>query len=475
MFRFCWAWDHVVAGPWCSTEEVEVSDQWVRVRSLVALCVPFVLVAGCSSASSPAEVGSGDGAELDAARDAELLAVAEAGLADSDLSGPFYEFTLVEYSAAPEEEYDHASFLPDDAEVMYTAEVERQLQGETEWDWMEVVFYPDPATYLDTLASAGYAAAEVGRSENLADSHVALAEPVTPISGDPLVAGEEPDLGPLTASDDPDDAPFMLVAAVEIVDRDALDRHYEGASADGVGSSGAATAGVRPVRWMDVSTTLVGAEDRIDSVRFNHWPSHAAFEEVIGADPDTSNREQGLGATSTMMTLPVVNTFTLDIGDPAGIDLTEAEAAALYTPAAIDFLDATVGFSQCLSDAGEPWAGEPDADDPDVDPDYLAALAACASELDIEEALVHLFAEEPDAPVVTDVPPEYTSEAALGGLVAVDTFTSCLDEAGHAWMGQPGQNPDAVTEADSADYQAALAGCSGQSGIQAALDTLLGR
>ena len=68
------------------------------------------------------------------------------------------------------------------AELVYSAAVERQLQGEVGWDRIEVVFYPDQATYLDTLGGEAYAVAEAARAEVVTDSHVALAEPITPIT-----------------------------------------------------------------------------------------------------------------------------------------------------------------------------------------------------------------------------------------------------------------------------------------------------
>ena len=87
-----------------------------------------------------------------------LVAVAEEATSAAGLTGPFYEFTLVDYvDGATPDDYDHESFLVHGAELVYAAEVETQLQGDTEWDRVEVVFYPDTATYLGTLASDDYA------------------------------------------------------------------------------------------------------------------------------------------------------------------------------------------------------------------------------------------------------------------------------------------------------------------------------
>ena len=435
---------------------------------LFAVCVALsVATAACASSNT-------EGTETTQAASkaqGELLAVAEAATRGAGLVGPFYELTLVEYSdPGTTGDYDHDSFLHEGAELAYAAEVERQLQGDTAWDWIEVVFYPDTSTYLETLASAEYAAAESDRAEITADTHVALAEPITPVTGEPLVAGQEPELGPVPPpSEDPDDPPFVLVAAVEIVDQEALERHYAGA---GSASSGG-DIGARPVMWMDITTTLVGEDDNIDSVRFNYWSSHSAFDAVIASNPDTSNREDGLGAASTMITLPAVDQFTPDPFETVDVQLTHEETAALYTPAAVDFLEATVGFSQCLKDEGQPWAGEPDPDDPDVAPDYLAALGACAGELSIDNALVQLFTEDPAATPVVDVPEAYMTDTAVAGLLAIDTFSSCIGDAGYGWLGPPGEDPDPDATANTAEYQLALGNCAGVSGIQAALDGLL--
>lgn len=402
--------------------------------------------------------------------ESELLAIAEAAASDAGLVGAFYEVTLVDYNdGLTIDDYDHDSFLPETAGLVYAAEVERQLQGDTAWDWIEVVFYPDAATYLETLATADYATAQSDRAQITADSHLALAEPITPVTGEPLVAGQEPQVGLVPPpSEDPDDPPFVLVAAVEIVDQEALERHY---ASTGSTSSGG-DIGARPVMWMDVAATLVGDEE-IDSVRFNYWSSHSAFDAVIASNPDTSNREDGLGAAATMITLPTVDQFTPDPFEVADRQLKDDETAALYTPAAIGFLDATIGFSRCLDDEGQPWTGEPDPDDPDVDPDYLAALAVCAGELSIESSLVQLFTEDPEAIPVPDVPEEYTTEVAVAGLVAIDTFTSCLVDAGYGWLGLPGEAPAPDATANTVEYQQAMGNCAGVSGIQLALDGLL--
>ena len=451
--------------------------------SLRLLAVGFALsvVAGACGSSNTADEAEtnptepANGADTEQAEaplgvESELFVVAESATSDADLVGPFYEFTLVDYNdGVSRDDYDHDSFLPEGAELVYAAEVERQLQGDTAWDRVEVVFYPDTATYLETLASTEYARAEGDRAQIMADTHVGLAEPITPVTGEPLVAGQEPDVGPVPPpSEAPEDSPFMLVAAVEIVDQEALERHYARAGSTSSGGD----IGARPVMWMDVTATLVG-DDAIDSVRFNYWSSHSAFEAVMASNPDTSNREDGLGAASTMMTLPEVDEFTPDPFETVEVELSDNDIAALYTPAAMTFLDATVGFTSCLRDQGQIWVGEPDLNDPDVDRDYLAALATCAGALSIEDALVQLFTEDSDAIPAADVPAEYSTDTAIAGLVAIDTFTSCLDDAGFGWFGPPGEDPDPDAIANTPDYQRTMGTCAGVSGIQSALDDLL--
>lgn len=298
--------------------------------------------------------------------DEKMASVVGAAVAADSLDSSFYELTLVRYADKTTiGDFDHDAFLPPEAELVYVAEVERQLQGATEWDRIEVVLYPDGATYLETVSSSEYIASETERAGLLADSHIALTTPVTPISGEPLVAGEEPERPPVPApSEDPADPSFVLVAAVEIVDQEALERHYAGAT------GGGSDLGVRPVMWMDVGITLVGDEP-IDSIRFNYWSSHSAFQAVISSDPDTSSREEGLGQASTMMTLPFVDEFTPGAVAPIELQLDVEEIAALYTSAAMSFLEATTGFTECLAGQGQPWVGEPDVEDPDVDPATL--------------------------------------------------------------------------------------------------------
>jgi hypothetical protein len=73
--------------------------------------------------------------------------------------------------------------------------------------------------------------------------------------------------------------------------------------------------GIRPTAALDVEGVLVGDGRAWDEVRFNRFPSHAAFR-ALTADPSwqaqQSARAAALADTYALITLPIVDT----IGEP---------------------------------------------------------------------------------------------------------------------------------------------------------------
>ena len=74
---------------------------------------------------------------------------------------------------------------------------------------------------------------------------------------------------------------------------------------------------------------------------------------------------------------------------------------------------------------------------------------------------------------MSELPEQYTTATVIETLVSIDTFTSCLDDAGFGWLGPPGEAADPDATSNTAEYQQAMGNCAGVSGIQAALDGVL--
>jgi hypothetical protein len=417
-------------------------------------------------------------------------AVDEAGLQallEDDSGTPFYVTTLLRYDeAAAGDDITVAQIetvLPEDAEVVFTAAVERQMQGEPLWERVEVVRYPDASSYAGSLVSDDALVLADQRAAVVAESQVVVATPVTPIVEEVLVAGEEPPFLP-RAADPPcpsseADQPFMLIAAVSIADdaefedgresdlsgEEALDEHYLAASQPGGGGD----LGIRPVRWMDVQLTLVGDAEAVESIRFNYWPSRATLFNVAstagGIDgASTENRTAGLDNAWTMMAVPEIDLFT---PEPPLID------PALLTPAAVAYLEAAAGFQQCIEDAGFAWIGEPTgAGGANDDGEYVTTLLECQAETEVARLLAEYFAEPDDSPGGQAIDEELLNEAAVAFAESVDRFGTCLDDAGFGWLGDP-RGADPATPAGDPAYLEAFGTCTVESGMGLGLSVLL--
>jgi hypothetical protein len=401
-------------------------------------------------------------------------------LLTGDPDAPFYVVTLSRTSDPNGEAIEwQAPPVGDGAEVVFVAPVERQLQGEPAWERIEVVGYPNLASFTDTVTSEAYAV----RDRSGAEWQVMVTSPVTPITEEPLLAGEEPPPLPIPA-DVPfpateDDSAFTLVAAVNVADnadyedgRDtdltgeqALDEHYQQAS----GPGGGADLGIRPVMWMDVQLTLVGDPDAVESIRFNYWPSHATLFSIVQSTgglggPTTENRTAGLDNAWTMIVIPEVDAFTPEL---------QRIHPALLTEPAVEYLRAADAFQACFEAAGYSWVGEPtDTGGEADDGDYVLILFQCETETQVRVKLESFLAEEPGAPGNVEIEDELLTNTAVAFVVSVDAFRVCLADAGTGWQGDP-RGAEPSTPAGDAAYDETFGRCTIESGIGLHLSTLL--
>lgn len=316
-----------------------MSDAKSSSRLLASLTTLLVLAAGCNNGGPTEQATPSEGREPSPAEAIDVLASESVGdttydedalrrLLDRDRDdGPIYVVDLVQFDADRLDASEQATLVPPselldelDAETVYVATVENQFVGDPQFDSVEVVRYPSRGAYLDALQEPGYQELASQRDTTIADAVTLIGEPVTPLTEEPLVAGEEPPGVPLAQHPiypgTPDDSPWVLVATIDIADQaeyeddldadltgeEALQEHYGQAMAGG-------DLGIRPVMWMRVEETLLGDGREWDAVRFNYWPSHATFDAVAGS-ADTSNRTAGLADQLTMQTLPEIDEFT---------------------------------------------------------------------------------------------------------------------------------------------------------------------
>lgn len=116
-----------------------------------------------------------------------------------------------------------------------------------------------------------------------------------------------------------DDGPVVVLHVIRFADAEAADRtpaHME--AYQSAAAVAASRHGVRISGWFRVEGTIVGDGRQWDQVRFNLFPSKAAFMAVV-ADParlaaQTEHREPAIADTYTMIVRPMLNRLAESTG-----------------------------------------------------------------------------------------------------------------------------------------------------------------
>lgn len=120
----------------------------------------------------------------------------------------------------------------------------------------------------------------------------------------------------------PGDAPFVMLHVLRFASEGEARLAEDGAAA---GTAGLA-AGARPAAWFRVEGTVVGDGRRWDEVRFNRFPSRAAFE-ALRSEPvhqgAQAARSAALADTFAVMVRPMVDR----IAESAAASLAEGHSA----------------------------------------------------------------------------------------------------------------------------------------------------
>ncbi len=191
------------------------------------------------------------------------------------------------------------------AELVFLADVEAQLVGDDqEWERIAVVRYPTRRAFLEMQELPDYIGLHEHKDAGMASTFVICCEP----SDWPDVPADAPALDSVPHPSTPDDGPVVLLHLL---------RYQEGRrSADMAVYQGAAGRvalphGVRIGAWLDVEGTVVGDGRGWDEVRFNVFPSRAAFE-AVAFDPgriaaQADHRGPTIADTYTLMLRPAID------------------------------------------------------------------------------------------------------------------------------------------------------------------------
>lgn len=196
------------------------------------------------------------------------------------------------------------------AEVVFFGDVETQLLGDLPpWDRVAVVKYPTRRSFIDMQERKEFKDQHHHKDAGMEATIILGCQPFAHPAG-PETVPEPADVPHPSTSDDP----AVMVVHVIAFDRaeSELEQSIEHMTAyqDHAVRIGVAN-GVRIAGWFNVEGTIIGDGRQWDQVRFNSFPSRAAFMAVV-TDPErlavqAEHRETAMSDTYTMIVRPLID------------------------------------------------------------------------------------------------------------------------------------------------------------------------
>ncbi|MGQ0833264.1 MAG: hypothetical protein ACT4OV_16485 [Microthrixaceae bacterium] len=191
------------------------------------------------------------------------------------------------------------------AEIVLAAEVDVQLLFVSPpWDRVGVVKYPTRRAFIEMQSRPDFVAQHVHKDAGMAQTIVMGTVPIE----SPAVPADAPAWDAVPHPPTDDDGPIIVMHVLRF--------HEGGADTDMVAYQDAIREvavphGVRIAGWFGVEGTIVGDGRSWDQVRFNAFPSKAAFM-AVALDPTRlaaqhAHRETAVADTYTMILRPVVD------------------------------------------------------------------------------------------------------------------------------------------------------------------------
>lgn len=191
------------------------------------------------------------------------------------------------------------------ARPVFFGDVDQQLLGEAPiWDRIAVVKYPTRRSFIDMQSRPEFQAAHQHKDAGMQQTIVIGCQPMPyPVARPGLIEVDWADV-PHPPTDA--DGPVMVLHVIRFEDADAA--HVTPTEMEAYTSAAAVSAskhGVRVAGWFAVEGTIVGDGRAWHQVRFNAFPSKAAFMAVV-FDPERlaaqkAHREKAIADTYTMI------------------------------------------------------------------------------------------------------------------------------------------------------------------------------
>jgi hypothetical protein len=196
------------------------------------------------------------------------------------------------------------------AEIVFAGEVDQQLLGDSPvWDRVGVVKYPTRRSFIEMQSRPDFQRQHVHKDAGMAETIVIGCQPIdVPTAPD----GVEVDWADVPHPPTDDDGPAMVIHVLKYHDAaSAAVTPEDMAAYQQAAAHVAVPHGVRISGWFGAEGTILGDGRTWDQVRFNLFPSKAAFMAVV-MDParleaQTANREPAIADTYTMIVRPTID------------------------------------------------------------------------------------------------------------------------------------------------------------------------
>jgi len=193
------------------------------------------------------------------------------------------------------------------AEVVFVGDVETQLLGSPPtWDRIGVVKYPSRRAFIEMQSRPDFQAKHVHKEAGMDVTIVMGCLPIdVEVPEGPM--SEQPDWSTVAHPPTAEDGPVAVLHVIKFADGGAEGMEgYHRQAAEIAGPHGVRIGG-----WFDVEGTIIGDGRSWDQVRFNLFPSKAAFM-AVAMDParlaaQREHREPAMADTYALIVRPTIN------------------------------------------------------------------------------------------------------------------------------------------------------------------------
>lgn len=207
------------------------------------------------------------------------------------------------------------------AKPVFFADVDTQLLGDTpQWDRVAVVKYPTRRSFIDMQRRDDFREKHEHKAAGMAETIVAGCQ-LVPSPSDAVDPASLPDWNDVPHPPTEEDGPVTVLHLIRFHPGQADSEMVEYQNHAG---QVAVPHGVRISGWFGVEGTIVGDGRQWDQVRFNAFPSKAAFM-AVATDParlkaQRDHREVAIADTYALILRPKIDRLAESTRTPAASD-----------------------------------------------------------------------------------------------------------------------------------------------------------